>query len=72
MNKYSYWQYIFLPQLIQVSTITTVFDALSLCAGCIFRYIAMDIIAYATVMYTNRPGLWPSHLIYLDNYEMIY
>jgi len=62
----------FLPQLIQGSTITTVFDALSLCTGCIFGYIAMEIIAYATVMNTNRPGIWPCHRIYLDNYEMIY
>ena len=64
--------FLFLPQLIQVSTITTVFVALSLCTGCIFGYIAMDIIACDTVMHTNRPGLWPSHLIYLDNYEMVY
>ena len=63
---------LFLPQLIQGSTISTVFDALSLYTGCIFGYIVMDIIAYATVMHTNRPGLWPSHFIYLDNYEMIY
>jgi len=65
-------QFIFLPQLIQGSTITTVFDALSLCTGCIFRYIAMEIIAYATMMNTNRPGLWLCHPIYLDNYEMMY
>ena len=72
MNKYSNGQHIlFLPQLIQGSTITTVFDALSLCIGCILGYIAMEIIAYATVMITNRPGLWPGHLIYLDKYEMI-
>ena len=48
------------------------FDTLSLCTGCIFGYIAMEITTYATVMNTNRPGLWPCHLIYLDNYEMIY
>ena len=48
------------------------FDALSLCIGCILGYIAIEIIAYATVMNTNRPGLWPGHLIYLDKYEMIY
>ena len=74
MNKYSYWQmathFVFLPQLIHGSTITTVFDALSLCTGCILRYIAKEIIAYQ--LNTNRPGLWPCHLIYLDNYEMIY
>jgi len=64
--------FLFLLQLIQGSTITTVFDALSLCTGCIFGYIAMEIIAYATVMNTNRPGIWPCHRIYLDNYEMIY
>ena len=74
MNNYSYWQHIFLclAQLIQGSTITTVFDALSLCIGCILKYIAIEIIAYATVMNTNRSGLWPGHLIYLDRYEMIY
>ena len=49
------------------SGVTTVFDALSLCIGCMLGYIAMEIIAYATV-----PGLWPGHLIYLDKYEMIY
>ena len=54
--------FVFLPQLIQGSTVTTVFDALSLCTGCILGYIAMEIIAYATVMNTNRPGLWPGHL----------
>ena len=71
MNKYGNWQHIFfLPQLIQGSTITTVFDALSLCIGCIIGYIAMVIIAYATVVNTNRPGPWPGHLIYLDKYEM--
>ena len=64
--------FLFLPQLIQGSTITTVFDALSLCTGSIFGYIAMEIIAYAKTMNTNRPGLWPGHLIYLDKYEMIY
>ena len=71
MNKYSNGQHIFLllQQLIQGSTITTVFGALSLCIGCILGYIAIEIIAYATVMNTNRPGLWPGHL---DKYEMIY
>jgi len=64
--------FLFLPQLIQASTITTAFDELSLCTGCILGYIAMEIIAYATEMNTNRPGLWPYNLIYLDNYEMIY
>ena len=73
MNKYSNWQHIFfLLQLIQGSTITTVFDALSLCISCILGYIAMVIIAYATVVNTNRPGPWPGHLICLDKYEMIY
>ena len=56
MNKYSNRQHIlFLPQLIQGSAITTVFDELSLCTGCILGYIAMEIIAYATVMNANRP-----------------
>jgi len=27
------------------------------CTGCIFGYITMEIIAYATVMNANRPGL---------------
>ena len=74
MNKYSNCQHIFLflPQLIQGSTITTVIDGLSLCIGFILGYIAIEIIAYATVMNTNRTGLCPGHLIYLDKYEMIY
>jgi len=64
MNKYSNWQHIFLllPQLIQGSNITTVFGVLSLCIGCILGYIAVEILAYATVMNTNRPGLWQGHL----------
>ena len=45
---------LFLPQLIQGSTITAVFYALSLFTGCIFGYIAMEKIAYATVISTNR------------------
>jgi len=64
--------FLFLPQLIQGSTIATVFDALSLFTGCIFGYIAMGKIAYATVINTNMPGLWPCDHIYLDNYEMIH
>ena len=67
MNKYSNWQHIFfLPQLIQGSTITTVFDALSLCTGCIFGYTAMELIAHATVMESNRPGIGPCHESYAD------
>jgi len=39
MNKYSYWQNIvlFLQQLIQGSTITTVFGALSLCTVSVYH-----------------------------------
>ena len=43
MNKYSYWQQFFFATTDSGSTITTVFDALSLCTGCIFGYIAMEI-----------------------------
>ena len=70
MNKYSNRQHIFLflPQLIQGSTITTEFDALSQCIGFILGYMAIEIIAYVTVVNTNRSGLWPGHLIYLDKY----
>ena len=61
MNKYSYWQYIFFwPQLIRGRP-SPQCSMLSLCTGCIFGYIAMEIIAYATVMNANGPGRWPCH-----------
>jgi len=67
MNKYSYWKHVYFVAITDSgSTITTVFDALSLCTGCIFGYIAMEIIAYATVMNANRSGLWPCHERYAD------
>ena len=66
MNKYIYWQHIFFVTTDSGSTITTVFDALSQCTDCIFGYIAMEIIACATVMNANRSGLWPSHERYAD------
>ena len=72
MNKQSYWQhnlYIF-AATDSGSTITTVFDALSLCTGSIFGYTAMEIIASATVMNANRSGLWPCHEHYADKQVM--
>ena len=66
MNKYSYWQHIFLVTTDSWSTITTVFDALSQSTDCIFVYIAMEIIAYAIVMNANKSGLWPCHERYAD------
>ena len=68
MNKYSYWQHIFLflPQLIRGRPSPQCSMHCHLCTGCIFGYIAMEIITYATVMNANRPGLWPCHERYAD------
>ena len=37
-----------------------------MCTDCIFGYIAMELIAYTTVMNANRSGLWPCHERYAD------
>ena len=35
-------------------------------SGCIFSDIAIETIAYATVINANSPGFWPGHERYAD------